>query len=382
MKINMIMPTVDLSGGVRVMAIYAERLKRKGHDVTCISCVGRPPSLNRKIRSFLRGRGWPANPRPVPSHMDSIDVTHHVLSPWHPIRDADVPDGDVVIATWWETAEWVNGLSASKGAKAYLIQHDESLFDGVPPERARATWRMPLHKITISKWLTDMARDVYGDSTASHVPNSVDTDQFHAPPRGRQAKPTVGMLYSTTRFKGCEVSLEAIARAAKIVPGLRVVAFSAENVNPKLPLPDFAEIHYRPAQNAIKDLYAKCDVWLCGSRSEGFHLPPLEAMACRCPVVSTKVGGSMDAIQEGVNGHLVEVGDAAALADRLVHVLKLPEQDWREMSDAALATATRYSWDDAADRFEAALVTAQCRSKSGVLESVPQYGLEPAAQAV
>ena len=41
------------------------------------------------------------------------------------MTDVDVPDGDLIIATWWETAEWVNALSPNKGAKVYFIQHHE-----------------------------------------------------------------------------------------------------------------------------------------------------------------------------------------------------------------------------------------------------------------
>jgi hypothetical protein len=36
-------------------------------------------------------------------------------------------------------------------------------------------------------------------------------------------------------------------------------------------------------------------------------------------------------------------------------VLSLSEADWRKMSDAAYLRATSYSWNDAVDRFEAAL---------------------------
>ncbi len=114
----------------------------------------------------------------------------------------------------------------------------------------------------------------------------------------------------------------------------------------------------RPTQNAIKEIYARCDVWLCGSWSEGFHLPPWEAMDCRCPVVSTRVDGSMDIIHDGVNGYLVPVGDFTALANQLVHVLSLPEAEWQAMSEAAYATATQYTWDDAVELFEAALHSA------------------------
>jgi glycosyltransferase involved in cell wall biosynthesis len=71
----------------------------------------------------------------------------------------------------------------------------------------------------------------------------------------------------------------------------------------------------------------------------------------------------MDIIQEGVNGHLVDVGDAQALADRLLRVLKLPNVDWKKMSDAALATAQRYTWDDATVLFESALERAIDKSR-------------------
>ena len=249
----------------------------------------------------------------------------------------------------------VAALTPSKGAKAYFIQHHELLFDGVPKERCAATWRLPMPKITISKWLVDLARDTYGDDDVALVPNSVDTDQFNAPARGKQSVPTVGLLYSTTRFKGCEISLKALAIVRETFPNLRVIAFGAEPVSERLPVPSGTDFHCRPAQAGIKNLYARCDVWLCGSFSEGFHLPPLEAMACRCPVVSTAVGGSIDVIEESVNGHLVAVGDADALADRLIRVLSLSAEQWKQMSDAALRTANSYSWDDAATLMEQTL---------------------------
>ena len=117
------------------------------------------------------------------------------------------------------------------------------------------------------------------------------------------------------------------------------MSFGAHPVSAEFPLPAWMEFHYRPPQDAIRRLYDQCDAWLCGSRREGFHLPPLEAMACRCPVVSTRVGGPMDLVEEGVNGFIVDLEDSAGLAERLLRVLSLDEADWRRMSDAALATA-------------------------------------------
>jgi glycosyltransferase involved in cell wall biosynthesis len=359
MKITFVLEHADLAGGIRVVAIYANRLKQRGHEVVVVSTPRRPQDWVFAAKTVLRGRPLPKRyPKNGPSHIDGAGVEHRVTRRWGPVTDADVPDADVVVATWWETAEWVAGLSRSKGAKAYLIQHHELTFQGQPTERVAATWRSPLHKIVISKWLKELATDTYGDTDVSHVPNSVDMRQFHAPPRGKQPVPTVGMLYSATPFKGCDVSLEAIRLASMHVPGLRLVTFGSARLEPCLPLPAGARYTYCPPQDKIREEYARCDVWLCGSRSEGFHLTPLEAMACRCPVVSTHVGGPMDTVREGINGHLVEIDDAPALADRLQRVLTLPDDQWLAMSDAAYSTATSYTWDDATVLFEAALQRA------------------------
>ncbi|HEY9739748.1 MAG TPA: glycosyltransferase family 4 protein [Coleofasciculaceae cyanobacterium] len=362
MKITFVLPFAGLAGGIRVTAIYAERLKKRGHEVFVVSLPPDPINPLDQVKSLLKGKGLLSNKEA--SHFDDVDVPHQVIERWRPITDADVPDADVVIATWWETAEWVANMSEAKGAKAYFIQHHE-IFEGMPKERVEATWSLPMHKITISQWLIDLAQTQYGDSNVSFVPNSVDTDQFYAPQRGKQSVPTVGMLYAPIGWKGCDVSLKAFSLAAQKIPNLHLVAFGAFDPSEELPLPAGAEYIKLPAQNAIKDIYAKCDVWLCGSWSEGFHLPPLEAMACRCPVVSTQVGGPLDIIKEGVNGYLVPLGDSTALADRLVDVLTRPEASWRDMSDAAYATATQYTWDDATERFEAALHTAIERRQRG-----------------
>jgi len=378
----------SLTGGDRVIATYAQRLHQRGHDVLVISPRRAKPSLKRQFQSLLTGNGWIVassqrgksslkerlrsllteidwfkRPQHEPSHFDNLDATCRLLDYFRPVTDADVPDADIVIATWWETAEWVSKLSATKGEKVHFIQHYEA-FDYLPKERVEATWKLPFHKIVISKWLLELAQKCFGDSLASHVPNSVDTDLFYAPPRNKQPLPTVGMLYSTAYWKGCDISLKALELVAQQLPNLQLVSFgevSSTNTN----FPPNTTYFQHPEQDKIKDVYAKCDVWLCGSRSEGFHLPPLEAMACRCPVVSTQVGGPLDIVENGSNGYLVPIEDPVALAEKLVQVLTLANEQWQAMSDAAYATAIKYTWDNATDRFETALQLACKQSWRG-----------------
>jgi glycosyltransferase involved in cell wall biosynthesis len=364
MRITFVLPFAGLQGGVRVIAIYADRLARRGHKVLVIS-TPRAISMRSKVKSFIFGWGWKYHQEP--SHFDGIDVDHRVLEQVRPVVDTDVPDADVVVATYYTTAYGVQRLSSSKGAKAIFIQGYE-VEEGKPNSKLDATWLMPMHKIIISKWLIQLAREKFGDEAVSHVPNSVDLGQFYAEPREKRLIPTVGLLHHNDPLKGCATSLKALKRVQKAMLSLRVVSFGAEHPDFSLRLPRFAEFHYQPPQDKIRELYAQCDVWLSGSNREGFCLTLIEAMACRCPVVSTRSGGPNDIIEEGVNGYLVDVGDIETLAERVLRVLNLPQERWRQMSEAAYCTATRYTWDDATDLFEKALELSIERNRRGELQ--------------
>jgi glycosyltransferase involved in cell wall biosynthesis len=377
MKITFVLPHAGMAGGTRVVAIYAKRLRDRGHQVVVVSQPLPRPTLHDQLRSVVKHGHLQATPTSWPSHFDGLSIPHRVLERPRPVSDKDLPDADVVVATWWETAEWVARLSPKKGAKAYFLQHHEVVIDTLHKERVKATWRLPMHKLTISKWLVDLARDEYGDSNVSWVPNSVDLGQFQAPPRGRQASPTVGLLYVDIAWKGCAVSLAAFASAAKKIPGLRLVAFGADSPSAGLALPAGTRFHLLPPQDKLRDIYASCDVWLSASFSEGFGLPILEAMACRCPVVSTAVGGAIDNIQHGINGYLVPVGDTDRLSEYLGKVLAAPKATWQRMSDAAYRTATAYTWDDATTRFEQGLQLAIERHRAGDL--APRLVATPSA---
>jgi glycosyltransferase involved in cell wall biosynthesis len=364
MRITFISPTVNMGGGTKVVVIYAQQLMRMGHSVRIISPPPRIPPLFEKFRSLLRGTGWPGDPPTPKSYPMGNGVHHHVLDRWRPVVDDDVPEGDVVIATWWETAEWVNALDPSKGAKVYFIQHHE-VFPYLPVAECHATYRLPLHKIVIARWLKHVMSAQYADNVVDVVPNSVDRAQFFAAVRGKQLLPTVGFLYSTVPFKGLDASLAALRIVRERIPNLRVISFGSEPPRPDLALPTGAEFFFCPPQDEIRNLYSRCDVWLTGSRSEGFNLPALEAMACRTPVVSTRTGWPQEVLKSGRNGVLVNVDDRIGLAQGLQWVLSRSDQDWRNLSANAYAIAASGSWEASAQMFEKALEHACRRSARG-----------------
>ncbi len=374
MRITFITPAADRSGGARVIDVYARALQARGHDVCVVTCpVAR--SLKNRIAGFLEdGKLRPATST-SDSHIREGAYEIRIAAPWKPIGPECVPDADVVIATFFVTANWVARYPASKGKKVHFVQHYE-LFDGVTKQELDASLRLPLTKITISTWLAKVLADL-GAAADVVIPNSVDTKLFSAPPRRRQAAPTVGIMHSTASYKDTGTGLRAFELLRRKMPDVRLVAFGTSPPRGSLSLPRDAKFVLRPPQDQIQQIYASTDVWMCSSKAEGFGLPVLEAMACRCPAVSTAVGGPIDFMTDGVEGFLVPTEDPAALADGLERVLRLPEDQWVRMSEAAYLKANSYTWDDAADRFEAALKSIVDR----VSESAPAKARERVSQA-
>lgn len=358
MNVTFTLGNADMSGGCKVVAIYARELIARGHKVWVVAPPRAAVPIRRRVRNALHGDFRDLFPeKQPPSHLEFLQIPHRILERHRPIRADDVPDADVIVATWWETMEWIRDFPRSKGARAYLIQGYEADL-GNDPERVLSTWDVRAQKITVSSWLSGLVSARAGEQDISLVPNAIDRAQFDAPPRHKHARPTLGLSYSSTPIKGFDVAKRAIELIKREIPDLRVICFSSEQPTQDLPLPERVEFTHRPPQDRIREQYSACDVWLSASRAEGFGLPALEAMACRCPLVSTRYGGPVDFIRDGDNGFLVDVDDHEALARRAREVLQAPEAAWKAMSDAAYSTAHAYTWADATLRLEAALLRA------------------------
>jgi glycosyltransferase involved in cell wall biosynthesis len=77
-------------------------------------------------------------------------------------------------------------------------------------------------------------------------------------------------------------------------------------------------------------LFARADLFLSTSHFEGLSNSILEAMNAGLAVLATDVGDNARLVREGLGGHVVALGDAAALAQRLLELAEDPERRARQ----------------------------------------------------
>ncbi|HZC46632.1 MAG TPA: glycosyltransferase family 4 protein [Candidatus Acidoferrum sp.] len=137
---------------------------------------------------------------------------------------------------------------------------------------------------------------------------------------------TVARLMSPERgeYKGVDTVIEAMPDVLAEFPGVRYVVVGDGDDRPRLEkLARSCGVHDRVTftgavdHAALRAFYEACEVFVMPSRTEGFGIVFLEAMALGKPVVGGNHGGTPEVWAEGTAGFLVDHGDLRALAGRI-----------------------------------------------------------------
>lgn len=343
------------SGGHKVIYEYANGLSLRGHQVHVVHFAAAEPRISTKT---FRGKLRPLRYIPLALQGKWRPDSWFKLSPSVRVElvptplSMFLPKADVYVASWWSTAERLALLHHLPGRHLYLIQHLETW--AAPEEEVLATWRAPLEKIVIARWLQKIADDIGESST--YIPNGLDFVKFgcDVPPEIRDPK-QVAMLYDDRlSWKGSVYGIDAVILLKARFPDLRAEMFGL-HARPDA-LPSWILYHQQPPQDELRRLYNRAAIFLAPSLSEGWGLPPCEAMVCGAAVVATDIDGHREFAVDGDTALLVPAMDPEALAVAAARLIDDTALRVR-IAKRGLKDIQRFTWSAAVDAFEGLLVS-------------------------
>lgn len=106
-------------------------------------------------------------------------------------------------------------------------------------------------------------------------------------------------------------------------------------------------VHAELSDEKLAQLLRDTNIFLYPSLLEGFGMPPLEAMACGCAVVTTRVGAVPDYTTHMVDAYVVDPGQVSQLEHAITFLLNNRDA-MQKMQAKAADKAASYSWRTAA----------------------------------
>jgi glycosyltransferase involved in cell wall biosynthesis len=239
------------------------------------------------------------------------------------------------------------GALAAKRLGLPCIWHLRELFSDVGGELRCPRFLRSLHGRDIRRLATRLvansravADNVLGGMQGVDViPNAVEDRFFQLISQQDRSKArdhygflsrhvVIGIPGTLRPMKGHSFALKALAPLAEelsqlhiLVSGSTDVPFATEVLTMAKTLPYAVRIHFVGDQSDMWTFFAACDLICVPSSSESFGRTVIEAMACRLPVVATRVGGIPEIIDDGVNGLLVDYGDEEGLREAVERLL-------------------------------------------------------------
>lgn len=192
-------------------------------------------------------------------------------------------------------------------------------------------------------------------------------------PAGTKVIAFVGALDRAHPFKGVDYLLQAFSRLGD--PDAVLLIIGDGNLRPaymrlaaELGLAGRTFFAGTVAHTDLPPYYAAADVIVLPSfPPESFGMVLVEAMACGRPVIAHDIPGVRTLIDDGVDGYLIQPGDADALLRQFVQILSMPSYARLAMGSAGRRKIElKYTWELAGQRLEYIYqqVIASCNQKA------------------
>jgi len=253
------------------------------------------------------------------------------------LKKARVPVVATCYHTWWQQSHYIQA------------QFWKRVF--IPLERR--TYRLADRIICISEDSRDILVRKYRipPGKLAVIPPGVDTSQFFPMPGVRKHRNSLLYVGRIDRRKGVDFLIRAFPEVARQIPD---VMLHVGGVGKDLPLLK----NFVRAQNLERNVdflgfipegslntwYNKVQCAVIPSVFEGFGLTVVEAMAAGTSVISTRVDSIRRIVQDGRCGYLVDYGDTAALAGRIVQLLRDEATRAKFVEEGIKQVRSLYSW--------------------------------------
>lgn len=197
--------------------------------------------------------------------------------------------------------------------------------------------RILVNADAVKEWLVN---DGYDPAKIVVIRNGVDLTRFDATPEPERLRrelgladgtPLVAVVSRLTRLKGLEYFLEASAKVSERRPDARFLVVgetSPMDRDYRGELERFAarvgvgdRVIFTGLRTDVPVLLASVNVSVMPSLNEALSNVLLESMAAGAPTVATRVGGTPEALIDGVTGLLVPPADADAMATAIMRML-------------------------------------------------------------
>ncbi len=278
--------------------------------------------LARTIMQRLVAMGSAAaRPGPLRARLEDCGVVHYPLT----IRLPSVEKPSVV------TLHDVQHLDLPQ-----MFPRSERRFRSVAWDRsARGAQRV----IVISEFVRERAIEKLrlDPERVRVIPQGLDHDELR--PGTGEREPFLLYPARSWPHKNHARLLEAFTLLQRERPELRLVLTGGGDFPT---LPEGAEARGHVERGELVSLMQRASALVFPSLYEGFGLPPLEAMACGCPVAASNAAALPETV--GDAARLFDPHDPASIAEAVHDVLADP-QPW---VDRGLARAAQFSWDETA----------------------------------
>ena len=164
-------------------------------------------------------------------------------------------------------------------------------------------------------------------------------------------KLALGVVSRLERIKGMDLVVPAFAEVLKHYPDTQLLIVgdgslraSMEQQAVELGCADHIRWVGRQPQEELPQWYGQMDVVLMPSRSEGFGLTAIEAMACGCVMVASDVGGLPEVVRDGICGLLHRTEDVTDMASKISTLIG-DEALYNQLRAQSLVEVEKYSFE-------------------------------------